>query len=162
MKQNEGSSILNIALSIFSVVLIVLGLVFIYLGLKDVLGVSTQNTGVVTDNSTGDINIGISITKAPVKPTNSTEKPTAQQKALQTQEKIRTTGKWIAINYVKGDISPGDYTVKQGDTLWEIAEAVYGDGFQWTKILDANKAKIGKLPSGEQALIFPGQVLVIP
>jgi nucleoid-associated protein YgaU len=32
----------------------------------------------------------------------------------------------------------GQYTVVQGDTLWSIAEAHYGDGFQWTEIAKAN------------------------
>lgn len=69
---------------------------------------------------------------------------------------------WVATNYVKGDIQPGSYTVKKGDTLWEIAEAVYGNGAQWTKILAANSSSIGFLPNGSQALIVTGQVLVIP
>ncbi|KKS20595.1 MAG: hypothetical protein UU77_C0023G0019 [candidate division WWE3 bacterium GW2011_GWC1_41_7] len=55
------------------------------------------------------------------------------------------TEEWIATNYV-----------------WEIAEAVYGDGTQWTRILEANSSKVGYLPNGQQALIITGQVLVIP
>ena len=164
MKKNANSSILNIALSVFSILLIILGLYFIYLGIKDITN-GNSITSVTTDNAVTheDINVGISVTKAPESPaeTQSVEKPTAQEKSLKTQEKIKATGIWIATDYVKGDITPGEYIVKQGDTLWEIAEAVYGDGYQWTKILDLNKAAIRKLPNGEQALIVPGQVLTI-
>jgi len=69
---------------------------------------------------------------------------------------------WAATDYTKGDINSGDYTVKCGDTLWEIAEAVYGNGYEWTKILDANSTNIDFLPSGEHALIYAGQTLTIP
>jgi len=73
-----------------------------------------------------------------------------------------TTNTWTANNYDEGDISTGEYTVKSGDTLWEIAEAVYGDGTMWTKIRDANSANIDLLPNGQQALIYAGQTLTIP
>jgi nucleoid-associated protein YgaU len=73
-----------------------------------------------------------------------------------------STQVWVATDYVKGDISSGTYTVKSGDTLWEIAEAVYGDGAQWGKILDANKSSVGFLPNGSHALIITGQTLTIP
>jgi nucleoid-associated protein YgaU len=69
---------------------------------------------------------------------------------------------WQANNYSKGDIVGNSYTVKSGDTLWEIAEGVYGDGSQWVKILNANKSSIGLLANGQQALIRSGQVLVLP
>lgn len=71
---------------------------------------------------------------------------------------------WVATDYKEGDISKdsGSYTVKTGDTLWEIAEAVYGNGAEWTKVLDANSADVGFLPSGQQALIQTGQVLMLP
>ena len=45
--------------------------------------------------------------------------------------------------------------------MWEIAEAVYGDGFMWTKILESNQSNVGFLLDGSQALIVPGQVLSI-
>jgi len=69
---------------------------------------------------------------------------------------------WTANDYQNGDISGEEYTVKDGDTLWEIAEARYGSGFEWTKIRDANSDQIGTLPNGSQALIVPGQTLTLP
>lgn len=68
---------------------------------------------------------------------------------------------WEATDYKAGDIAKGNYMVVSGDTLWEIAEAVYGNGTEWTQILEANSSEIGFLPDGSQALIMPGQVLTI-
>jgi len=82
--------------------------------------------------------------------------------ALGTGGPITTGQKWVATDYQKGDIKGPTHTVKSGDTLWEIAEAVYGTGTMWTKILEANKSSIGFLPNGSQALIVPGQVLILP
>ena len=50
------------------------------------------------------------------------------------------------------------YTVERGDSLWKIAEKIYGDGYQWVKIYQANQEKIGVNPG----LIFSGTVLAIP
>ncbi|MFW6143488.1 MAG: LysM peptidoglycan-binding domain-containing protein, partial [Patescibacteria group bacterium] len=69
---------------------------------------------------------------------------------------------WQPTDYKPGDIEEDEYTVKNGDTLWEIAEARYGSGFEWTKIRDANSEQIGYLPDGSQALIEVGQTLVLP
>lgn len=49
------------------------------------------------------------------------------------------------------------YTVKKGDTLWNIAKKTYGDGKKYTVIYEANKDKISN-PN----LIYTGQVLTIP
>ncbi|PIS23192.1 hypothetical protein COT49_01385 [candidate division WWE3 bacterium CG08_land_8_20_14_0_20_40_13] len=68
---------------------------------------------------------------------------------------------WFATNYKQGDILGQKYEVKEGDTLWEIAEARYGSGFEWGKILDANSGDIGWLSNGNP-LITPGQVLILP
>jgi len=51
----------------------------------------------------------------------------------------------------------GNYTVQSGDTLWNIAENVYGDGSKYAKIFDANT---DLLEHPDQ--IFPGQKLHIP
>ncbi|EKE00421.1 MAG: hypothetical protein ACD_22C00026G0001 [uncultured bacterium] len=72
------------------------------------------------------------------------------------------TATWNATDYKQGDINGKSYTVKDGDTLWEIAEAVYGNGADWVKILGANTSGIGFLADGSQALIVSGQVLVLP
>ena len=69
---------------------------------------------------------------------------------------------WVANDYEFGDVQTGNYTVISGDTLWELAEAAYGDGTQWVDILNANTDNVGYLPNGEQALILVGQTLLIP
>lgn len=53
---------------------------------------------------------------------------------------------------------PKTYVVKSGDSLWKIAREIYGDGAQFKKIYEANKALIGK----NDDYILPGQKLVIP
>ena len=55
--------------------------------------------------------------------------------------------------------TPGsNYTVQPGDSLFSIAQQVYGDGNQSQRIYDANKQVIGNDPN----LIRPGEVLFIP
>ena len=105
---------------------------------------------------TGDILDGISTEKV------SAASVDANTKSKDTIARIAKTGHWHVTDYAKGDIVAGVYEVKQGDTLWEIAEAVYGNGNQWGKILEKNRSQIGKLASGEQALIIPGQKLILP
>jgi len=53
--------------------------------------------------------------------------------------------------------SNGIHVVQPGDTLWALAKKYYGNGNQYSKIVNANKDKI-KNPN----LIYPGQKLVIP
>ena len=66
---------------------------------------------------------------------------------------------WTANDYVEGEIAGETYTVKYGDTLWEIAEARYGSGYEWKTIFDANDVSL--LQNGNP-LIVPGQVLTLP
>jgi nucleoid-associated protein YgaU len=49
------------------------------------------------------------------------------------------------------------YTVESGDTLWKIAEQMYGNGSQYMKIFEANT---DQLENPDR--IFPGQKLRIP
>lgn len=87
--------------------------------------------------------------------------PTSIARAEATATIINQTGIWTATDYVEDDITTGTYEVRLGDTLWEVAEAVYGNGAQWHQILEANSSDIGFLADGSQALIIPGQFLTI-
>ncbi len=49
------------------------------------------------------------------------------------------------------------HTVVSGDTLWAIADKVYGDGNRYPEIFEANKPMLT-----DPDLIFPGQVLRCP
>ncbi len=86
----------------------------------------------------------------------------SREKSARNIQLIESTGVWRATGYSANDITIGAYEVRLGDTLWEIAEAAYGDGSQWQTILAKNTTQIGFLPDGSQALIVPGQFLTIP
>lgn len=83
-------------------------------------------------------------------------------KSLNNQAQIEENGVWLPTQYEPGDIERNIYVVQLGDTLWQIASGYYGTGIEWSKILSANSNQIGFLPSGEQALIYPGQILTLP
>jgi nucleoid-associated protein YgaU len=115
---------------------------------------SIDGNGATTSNTT-DTNSTNEITGQPAQTGGTSTTPSASVTTASA-----TT--WVANSYNPGDIKAGSYTVKSGDTLWEIAVAKYGNGAEWGKILAANKGAVGFLPNGEQALIVPGQVLVLP
>lgn len=83
------------------------------------------------------------------------------EKSFGMQALIQKTGVWEATDYKFGDIFAEKYEIQFGDTLWEIAEAKYGDGFRWDEIYNANQSKVGTLPNGCLGLIFPGDVLLL-
>jgi hypothetical protein len=166
--QNSMKNNLSNLASCFSLILIITGL---YLLVNGLFGIVNKNSfepivkDPVSDNNV-DINItppiigkideegGISVMRVQA------ESSVAIQKARETADSISRTHRWRATDYEKGDIGVGYYSVKLGDTLWEIAEAVYGDGAKWIKILENNKNDIGFLEDGSQALIVPGQILI--
>ncbi|WKX07428.1 cutinase family protein [Streptomyces sp. NL15-2K] len=74
-----------------------------------------------------------------------------------------------AVCLVRGTACPAAQTVESGDTLWELAEKIFGNPTKWRAILDANFAKIEKVArdhgfvsSDTGHWIFPGTDLVIP
>lgn len=83
-------------------------------------------------------------------------------KSQKNQEEIVAFGIWKPTVYDAGDIINKTYTVQYGDTLWWIANAYYGNPYDYGKIIAANFYQIGFLPDGEHALIYPGQVLNLP
>ena len=50
---------------------------------------------------------------------------------------------------------PKTYTVTEGDDLWSIAEKVYGSGYNWVDLADANKLS-------NPNVLYTGTKLVIP
>jgi len=94
-------------------------------------------------------------TPAKLEPNEIPEQPPSQL----TAEEIRN---WRPRVVAKEEVQEGKYTVVKGDTLWNIAEAKYGSGAEWGRILEANKGAIGFLPDGSQARIEIGTVLILP
>ena len=74
---------------------------------------------------------------------------------VESQAKSQTSGLNTRPNTQE---TPKTATVVSGDCLWNLAKKYYGDGAQYKKIYEANKAVIGSNPN----LIKPGQKLVIP
>ena len=55
-------------------------------------------------------------------------------------------------------MAEGTYVLVQpGNSLWRIARRVYGSGFSYTQIFEANKGRIV-----DPNMIYPGQVFEIP
>ena len=63
-------------------------------------------------------------------------------------------------------VSVDTYIVQEGDTLWDIAEELYGDGSQWTQIWEVNADLLTSDDSRNLDQpghwIHPGQILHIP
>lgn len=55
-------------------------------------------------------------------------------------------------------IEGATYKTVKGDFLWSIALRAYGDGYKWTAIYNANKAKIGT----NSSMLFAGVELTLP
>ena len=49
------------------------------------------------------------------------------------------------------------YTVRKGDNLWKIAVQVYGSGWKWRRIYEANRKQIP-----DSLILHAGQVIIIP
>ena len=59
--------------------------------------------------------------------------------------------------FAQQDGSPRTYTVKRGDTLWDIAKALLGDAYLWPEIYRLNTGTIE-----DPHWIYPGAVLRLP
>lgn len=80
----------------------------------------------------------------------------ASAKTSTTTKQVTSTKKTSSTRY---------YTVKTGDCLWSIAQKYYGNGAQYTKIYNANKAMIDARNKGynvDKYTIYTGQKFVIP
>ena len=62
----------------------------------------------------------------------------------------------LFVNTVTANAEVINYTVVDGDNLWNIAEELLGDGTQFGKIYDANNTIVA-----DPSEIYPGQVLTV-
>ncbi len=70
-----------------------------------------------------------------------------EQDASDLEESVDTTS----------EVSEVAYTVVQGDSLWQIAEAYLGDPYRWPELYQQNSHQIS-----HPDLIYPDQVLTLP
>lgn len=89
---------------------------------------------------------------------NASRVETGQELVIPKVEAKKATVVRAETQTAKISIESGKYTTAKGDYLWSIAVRAYGDGYQWVKIYNANKAKIGRNPSR----IFTGIELILP
>lgn len=66
-----------------------------------------------------------------------------------------TTGQTVGAMTSQAVQRPREYTVQQGDFLWQIAQRFYGDGYSWVKIAHANNLQ-------NPNLIYAGTKLLLP
>ena len=58
-------------------------------------------------------------------------------------------------NTISGSTEAKTYTVKDGDTLWSIAESQFGSGYNWVDIKTANSIKNANNITKDQVLFLP-------
>jgi nucleoid-associated protein YgaU len=75
-------------------------------------------------------------------------------KSINLMKKQTTSTSTVVTKEVK-NVMPKTYVVKSGDYLWSIAEKVYGSGYNWVDIANANKLQ-------NPSVLFAGKELVIP
>jgi nucleoid-associated protein YgaU len=89
-------------------------------------------------------------------PTDLVKAVLAPQKSLQTPALDAMTSALEAEAAVR-EAEGKTYVVRPGDTLWAIAQQIYGDPHQYKRLFDANP-RVLAAPDH----IFPGQVLRVP
>lgn len=75
----------------------------------------------------------------------SVNRPTGQTTSASTSANETSSGEIKSLEEIAnpGQVNlPAEYIIKKGDNLWKIAAAVYGDGYSWDKIYEANKTQI--------------------
>lgn len=73
---------------------------------------------------------------------------------------VRSASAFLAVLILSGFAAVqqvATHTVVPGDTLWDLAQQYYQNPFDWRRIWEANRDRVG-----DPNLIFPGWVLAIP
>lgn len=93
-------------------------------------------------------------------PSTTTSEQSKQQQQTKTQTSpTPTPTPAFTQNGQQPTATEGKYTVVAGDSLWSVAEKVYGDGHEWDKIAQANTLQ---KDSTGRPVIEIGQVLTVP
>ncbi len=87
----------------------------------DIMKENKLTSGVITE--------GMELIIPKVESRKITAEKTTQSEKQEVKAEVKT----------EKSISSGEYTTAKGDTMWSIALKAYGDGYQWTKIYQANK-----------------------
>jgi 5'-nucleotidase len=66
-----------------------------------------------------------------------------------------TAAQPVSATPASGAAGANKYTVKQGDTLWKIATARYGNGNQWQRIASANPGLTAETLKAGQTITIP-------
>ncbi|HTN42616.1 MAG TPA: LysM peptidoglycan-binding domain-containing protein [Nitrospiria bacterium] len=88
-------------------------------------------------------------------PATTQETPATTQETSAPQEKAPTSEPGT-VTVPETTAGPGKYTVKPGDTLWDITNTFLQDSFLWPKVWNHNQYIINP------DLIYPGNVIVLP
>ena len=110
----------------------------------------------VTQETTPSVTENVTSTTTPTQMPTSTQAPTKAPTATPTQMPTDSPKPTGQAGDKTAPIVGDKYTVKEGDTLWDIALRARADGYRWVDIYHANK------DITNPDLIFVGQVIVIP
>ena len=80
-----------------------------------------------------------------------------REKTTSTNTEATSSAQMTDLTKISQDSLPVDYVVQSGDSLWKIAQTVYGSGYEWTKIYSANKGKVAN-PS----VLWVGTTITLP
>lgn len=114
---------------------------------EDTANVTPQAT---TPSVTAQATAAASPSQAPSATSAPTQMPTATATPRPTAQPSPT------MQATPAPITGDKYTIKEGDTLWDIALRAHADGYRWVDIYRANK----EITNPD--LIYVGQVIVIP
>ena len=76
---------------------------------------------------------------------------------LQTREDVKTQRILNSVVTPTPEPSTDTYIMQEGESLWDIAVRFYGDGFEYVRIVEANKDAISN-----PDFVPPGTEIVIP
>lgn len=123
---------------------------------------ATDNTDSGTDSNSGDVsNDGPEVSNSQGDNANAPEVKNGMVVTNKGNFRVTSNTYRRGNTYKAGDIKGDSYTVKKGDTLWQIAQGRYGSGYAWTAIDNANGG-FPLLKNGKPNNVPVGYNLILP